>query len=235
MDDLFNVLDDDKSAFEELTETPKESKPFSFKKKKINYWEETDIKQLDIDVSKFDTTKKSFVIYTHPDRDLGEEAKELIHGVAKALMAKGFTFRHTGGEDNELQNLILQEEGFKETYLPWKKFNSKVEDPLVSKPSDDSFGIAVTYHKGYAKLPPAIRFIIARDVNALLGHDLTKPTTLVLGWSEDGLEAIGKEKIDFKKSGNLSYIIRIATDSNIPVFNLKNKESLTKLKEFISK
>jgi len=230
LDDIFNTAAVSKDAFEELTE----AKPANtFKAKKESYWDKQDIQPAGIDVTTFKRTGKSFAIYVHPENDIPEEAANMITVLAKALMKEGYTFRHTGNSDNLMHNDIIGSEGAKVvSYLPWKKFNTNIPTPIL--PNELGYQIAIGIHKGFMKLPPAVRAILARDVNALTGTKASDPVDLVLAWTDGGAEALGTNA-DFKKIGNNAFILQVAKRANIPVFNVYNSDFIERFKALVNK
>jgi len=229
MEDIFDTAQSStKDAFEDMTETKPRA---TFSAKKENYWDKQDIQPSTIDVSKFSKKGKSFVLYVHPENDIPEEAANNILALARGLMAKGYTFRHTGNKDNNLQSKIVKlEDSVVKSYLPWKKFNTTVTDPILATPL--GYRIAIGVHKAYMKLPPAVRAILARDVNAMLGVDATDPVDFIITWSDGGAEALSKNS-DFKKIGNNSFCLMIASRANIPVVNVFNTNFIDKMKDLI--
>jgi len=228
MDDIFAKASDSKDAFESLTEeTPRNS----FKPKKENYWDKQDIQPTTIDVTKFKGSTKAFAIYVHPENDIPESAHKTLLMVAGALMEKGHTFRHTGNKDNHLHNEILALENTKvESYLPWKKFNANISDPILANPM--GYRIAIGIHKSYMKLPNAVRAILASSVNALTGTSADAKVDFVLTWTDGGAEALTKDT-DFKQIGNNTFVLQIAKRAGIPVFNVFNSDFIERFKKVI--
>jgi hypothetical protein len=208
------------------------------KEKKKNLYEATadDVKPAKVDVSQFNKTKKTFVIATARGKDTVPEAvKEKIVEVAKILSKKGYVFRHNAGADDEVQNAVMQIEGIKaESYIPWKKFNVKVKEPYFTKSTEKAYGIGSNSHKVFWKLPNPVRAILAMNVHSMLGPKCDDPTDLLIGYSECGSESITKN-MEFKKSGNLTFFLKLAEDSNVPVFNFKKEDAVQRLAAFLKK
>lgn len=230
MDDLLDLLDSDEKPFKAREENNNSVK----KQNGVNLWEKTDFKAIKIDVGSLRKTGRSFSVGYHIDKDhLPEEVEEKFLEIAKILGAKGYTFRHNGNVDDRLQNAILKIEDLKvESYLPWKKFNIDIKKPVITSPSEKGYGIAFNSHKVFTKLPPAIRAILANQVHTLLGKECNDPVNLLIGYSSCGSEAIVKD-MDYKKSGNLTFFLKVCGDANIPVFNLKSDTAIKRLAEFI--
>jgi len=229
MEDIFGLSDTSSDVFDDMSKN--KTKGNFTANKKVNYWEKTDITPKEIDVTKFSKSSKSFTIYTYPENDVPDEAKKRILVLAKGLMSKGYIFRHTGNADNVLQNAVLKLEGAKyKSYLPWKKFNSNISSPVLSTPI--GYQVAIGVHKAFMRLPPAVRAIISRDVNALIGEDATDPVDLVLAWTAGGAEALTKNA-DFKSIGNNTFMLQIAKRANLPVVNVFNSNFIDRFKEIV--
>ena len=230
MEDIFNAASSAPDAFESMTDSKPRS---SFTPKKENYWDKLDIEPANVDVNKFKRSGKSFVIYVHPENDMPEDVYKKFVMIAKVAMENGYTFRHTGNKDNALHNEILKLEDKKVvSYLPWIKFNPNVSNPILVNPL--GYKIAIGIHKAFMRMPAAVRAIIGRDVNALLGEDATDPVDLVLTWSEGGAEALSRD-VDYKKIGNTAFILQVSKKAGLHVLNLYNKDFIERFKEVLSK
>ena len=229
-DDIFKQ-DDKPDMFDEF----KESKPSngnSRSPKPENYWDKQDIQPAEINVDKFKRKGKSFVIYAWPENDMTEDAYKKLLAVAKVAMENGYTFRHTGNADNLLHEEIRKLDNAKVvSYLPWKKFNSNVSNPILVNPM--GYRIAIGIHKAFMRLPSAVRAILGRDVNALLGENIDDPVDMVLAWTDGGAEALTKDT-DFKKLGNNSFILQVCRRANIPVLNVYNDTFIERFKSLVS-
>jgi len=231
MQDIFKTAaDSQKDVFEEMTdEKPKRS--FAAGNKE-NYWEKTDITAMPVEVTKFNRTGKSFALYVHPENDIPAEAVANITKVVKALISNGYTFRYTGSSKSMLHNQLCQLEGAKvEYYLPWKGFNKTVTNPIMANPT--GYKVAMGIHGKYMKLPNAVRAIIAKDVNAVLGEEATNPVDFVVAWTTCGTELIGKG-VDYKTLGPVSFVLDLAKLASIPVLNIGKNGFVEKFKEIIS-
>jgi len=224
-DDIFAKAEASVDAFEALTEDKPSA---SFSNKKENYWDKTDIDPVGIDVTKFKKSGKSFTVYVHPENDMPEKAYKLILAVANVAMSNGYTFRHNGNKDNVLQNAIITLPDAKyDSYMPWKSFNSDVDNPKLCNPL--GYKIAITLHTVYMKLPAAVRAILAKDVNTLLGMEATDPVDFVIAWTDGGDEVI-KFKADYKKIGNNTFTLQVCKAANIPVLNSFNSNFIERIK-----
>jgi len=234
-DDILAMLQGDDKPFANtaaLTTTEKEDK----EEDDFDYWENPDVKPLKVDPETFKTASKSFLITTYTTTGVlpPEVSKELFE-LSKALVAKGFRFRHTGDVQDKLQNDILKIEDIEvDSYLPWKKFNPDIANPLMKKPVGIGYRIAANSHKMFPKMSNGIRCLLARNAHSILGPKCVTPVTFILAYTEDGAEGITKG-IDFKVTGNVAFFLKVAEDSNVPVFNLKKEGAIKRLIEFIQK
>lgn len=233
-DDILDVLGSNEKAFDTPAAEKTATTKGGYVKDEFDYWNDVNVEPKKPDVANFNSTGKSFTMCVFNQReDLPEAVEEKLFKIASYLVGKGWLFRHTGDAKDKLQNRILELDGVvSQSYLPWKKFNLLIERPKLFKPKGPAFQIAANSHKGYKKLGPAVRFILARNVHAILGPKVDDPVTLVLGYSKDGAEAL-KRDMDFKLTGDLAFYLKVCEDSNIPVFNSKNEDVTKKLSEFL--
>lgn len=211
---------------------------FKPKPKQESLWDKTDFKPTLIDAIKLKSTANSYAVYDYVSKEnslaITDDVIKLFVSIAKSLKSRSYTFRHNNSADDKIANEILKIEGIiTESYLPWGKFNSNITKPKRWSGSQEAYSIAMAYHAKFKELPPAIRAILASHVDALLGHECLDPVNFLLCWTECGSEKYSN-KMDFKKAGNLPFILKICEDANIPVFNLKNKEALNNLKGLMS-
>lgn len=204
------------------------------KTKKKSYWDNPEVPQRKIDTSKFaPVDPMKYAIAYHPvDGKLPEEAEKKMIQLATILNNNGFELNWNGDNQRSLYQNILGIEDIKiNTYLPWGKFNEDAPNIKLKFPSDTAYETAFAYHKNIKNLKNGARAMIAREVNMLLGVDVTDPVKFLLVWSGDGAEST--EKMDFKKSGWISFDIRIAEAANIPVFNIQKDDAIKRLNEYI--
>lgn len=227
-DELFDLLDSDDKPFKEQEKEPA-SKP-----KKENLWEKTDFKPLKVDPSTFSKSGKSFTIsYNTQAGELSSDVREKLTEVAKVLKTKGYRFRSCADGKDQLNKDIIGLEGIKvDTYLPWKKFNLDATNTIRFNPTEKAYSIAFNSHKVFMKLPPAVRAILSSQVHCLLGKECNDPVDLMITYTNCGSEAITKN-MDYKTTGSVTFLLKVCGDSNIPVFNLKKDDFMTRFVEFI--
>lgn len=209
----------------------------NFKPKQESLWDKTDFKPMLIDAIKLKSFGNCYCLYTYVPKGsttgIDENDYKTLLSVAKSLNTRDYVFRHNQDAENKLANDILNIENIKsESYLPWGKFNSKIEKPKRFSPSKEAYSIALAYHAKFKDIPPAVRAILANTVDTLLGPNCTTPVNFLLCWTECGSEKY-KSKMDYSKAGSLPYWLKLCEDANIPVFNFKNKTALNDLKEIL--
>jgi len=229
--DILDMLESDDKPYAEVIEKKEEPQSGG---KKINLWEETDIPKVKIDPANIHRVDKSYaVLFSNGNNEIPESVQEKIRELVKALSTKGYIFRYGGDSTPFLMKIATDESTIMDMYVPWKKFNKELPNvmPKVFKMSEKAYGIAAHYHRGFPKLPNGVRAILARDVHILLGEDCKRAVSFMITYTPDGCES--KDKIDYKTTGNVSFAITIADEANIPVFNLKNDDAVSRLIEYI--
>jgi len=222
VEDVFDMLDG-------------ESKPFESNEKKddkkFDYYGNPDVKPIKPDPSKFKKPGKTFMVaINNYNTTIPKDTVDEIVKIAKALFSKGWKFRHNGSEDDLIQNAILEiEDANVESYIPWKKFNTKIKNPYLTKATPDAYHIASAgFGKFFKERSNGLRSIFAMAVNTMLGEDCKSPVGLVIAWNEDGAEVLDN-KPNYKTLGNLAFYLRICEWSNIPVFNVKNEDAVSRI------
>lgn len=108
-------------------------------------------------------------------------------------------------------------------------FESGVVDSVMKEifKADDatpeSIELASKYHPKWNACSDYAKRLHGRNGMILLGNDLTKPVDFAICWTVDG-----------KATGGTGQAIRIATDMNIPVFNLHDPFTHKRLSDFIN-
>jgi hypothetical protein len=232
LDDLDSILGKEDTP---KPEVKVENKPnygnnsgnYSKKEKKFNYWEEGDIEPKNIDKSSLKTGGTYFTVSC--TNDIPDGDFNFIKTVTKTLTEAGYIFRSNGNSKNDVE-AALTTIADNEIFLPWKKFNTDVEATLF-KPKDDAFHYAANYHTKYKDLPGSVRSILGSVIHTIIGQDLKRSVKFMIIWTPDGEEEV--EKMDYKKCMNVIFPTRVASDLDIPIFNIKNDESKKKLLEYL--
>jgi len=152
-----------------------------------------------------------------------------MRGLAEALATLGYVLRSGGakGADNAFEigcNVI--DHKLKEIYLPWQNFNDNPSRNFYV--CEKAIEIALKYHPNPEWLrhkSPHVLKLMARNSYQVLGSELNHPVDFVVCWTQDGVES----NKTTRATGGTGQAIRIAQDYSIPVYNLKNKESLDRL------
>lgn len=157
-------------------------------------------------------------------RKTPQEFLNLFYRVAKYLSSKDCVLRSGGakGADSAFELGAAR----KEVYLPWRNFEGRNSNLIVSNPR--AFEIAKKYHPRWNYLSQGAQKLQARNSHQILGMDLDSPSNFVICWTEGG-----------KGGGGTGQAIRIALDHNIPVFDCGKyadvKECAIELKKFLDK
>ena len=147
------------------------------------------------------------------------------------LAKKNFILRSGGadGADTAFENGCNKiESGKKEIFLPWKGFNGN--ESILFEQLDYARIIANSIHPNFKNCRDTVKKLHTRNVHQILGQDLNTPSSFVVAWTPDGLEY--EENYSFESGGTGTAIV-LACRNDIPVFNLKNKNSLLELMKFI--
>lgn len=97
-------------------------------------------------------------------------------------------------------------------YLPWPRFNNHLKSAArtyVHSDNEAARELVSKYHPCPSKLSSGAWRLMARNSYQLLGATLDNPSHAVVCWTKDG-----------KATGGTGQAIRMAQDSNIPVYNL---------------
>lgn len=151
----------------------------------------------------------------------------MMTNIAMLLVKHGFILRSGGadGADSAFENGATNSE----IYLPWKGFNGNIS-PLYNI-SESAMKMAREYHPSWNSLSTAAKKLMARNCMQILGSDLNTPSQFVICWTKDGCENKATRK---SSTGGTGQAIAIASDYGIPVYNLRNETSITKLSLLIS-
>lgn len=155
---------------------------------------------------------------------------DLMRDYAVIFGQLGYTLRSGGapGADTAFEEGCDISQGLKEIYLPWKNFNN---NKSIYLPGKIHFELASTIHPVWEKLSRGAQALHARNTAQILGITLHTPSKFVLCYTEDG--ATTAQTVS-SKTGGTGTAIKLASLNNIPVFNLKNKDTIEKLETFLS-
>lgn len=149
--------------------------------------------------------------------------------IARSLARRGFILRSGGadGADTAFERAVPPESA--EIFLPWRGFNGNASR-LVTVPQA-AFDLAAELHPAWDRLSPAIKKLMARNCQQILGERLDSPSCLVVCWSPDGCENHAERSA---LTGGTGQAISLASMRGIPVFNLAKPDALVRLKNLIT-
>ena len=229
MEDVLDMyLGSDEVPFKE---EPKKDGNFKSKGAREDLWNEVNFEKKQPDRSKFSKSGKSFLVAVAATPD--EEGKNYFKKLVGALSSRNHVMRYQFNNHTDFYKELTDIEGVSvEAYLPWKKMAPDLKDVKRTFATRQAYEMAAYYAPKFATFPPAVRCIRANVMHSMLGDKLNNPIDLVLVWSECGTESLTRET-DFKKVNAISNFLQVAKDLNIPVYNVKNKESIQKVAEYI--
>lgn len=166
-------------------------------------------------------------------RETPQEVCDIMTAVAHKLSQKGFTLRsgRAPGADQAFERGCP---GKHEIFLPWKGFchddGDWQEGIIPDKSLVDAMQIASQFHKGWDYLKPAVRKLMARNINQILGENLDYPTLFVVCWTPDGCVSDAERT---KNTGGTGQAISVADYYDIPIFNLKREDHMCRILKFL--
>lgn len=184
-------------------------------------------------------------------RETPIEIMDFMSELAGLLSELGYTVRSGGadGADTAFYDGVEDKAHPCELWLPWKGFNG---NHVGLYPNDKHFQIASLIHPVWAKLPPAVRKLHARNVGQVLGDDfdvddvtkaillphtihypkLPQGSLFTVCWTKDGADAFD---LVTSKTGGTGTAIKLSDYVQVPVFNLANNEAAGELWELVNK
>ena len=166
------------------------------------------------------------------------------------LKSKGLVFNYSNDSRDILAGKIARRFGpLSDVYLPFKGFNKDGlvdEDgddivPVISDPTPKAYAISAHYkyknpkdENGKVKFNDLGEFIkkfTARDVHLILGSKCVTKIKFLLVYTLDDCETMSE--IDIKKTGTASFMIKLAAELNIPIFNLHKKDRISDLSTYL--
>lgn len=156
------------------------------------------------------------------------EVLALMERVARRLAARGYTLRSGGAEGAD--SAFEAGADAKEIYLPWRGFRNNASELFDLKNGSQAAAIASKHHPAWANLSQGEKKLHTRNVFQVLGQGLNQPADFVLCWTPDGAESAAQRS---RNTGGTGMAIAIATEFNVPVFNMANPGSLDRLSQFL--
>lgn len=166
-------------------------------------------------------------------RELTREGRLTLYDVANALTDDGYSLS-TGdavGTDEAFWEQSIK--GRRVRYGPFGKTYHLPETTVIPNSTTTyirATKIAALCHPSYRWLPDWMKELHTRNVFQVLGSHLDSPREFLVCWTPDGAQTTRETN---KKTGGTGTAIRIADMFGIPVFNLKRKDAVDKLSEFL--
>lgn len=110
-----------------------------------------------------------------------------------------------------------------EVYVPENGFNgysSTNDKRVIDYIPPEAFKMAEKFHPSYKKLKDYVKKLMARNCMQIFGISMDDPVDFIICYTHDG-----------KASGGTGQAMRIATDKNIKIYNLKKIEDYMEAKE----
>jgi hypothetical protein len=108
----------------------------------------------------------------------------------------------------------------------------EVYTPRDAVDDDDALNMAKRFHKAWNLLSPHAELLHARNCYQVAGLELTRPSTVLVCWTPDG---ITHHKHRTVKTGGTGTAISVASAMfDIPVYNLNSKKSFREYNSFIT-
>lgn len=151
--------------------------------------------------------------------------------LARRLAQLGFVLRSgaADGADAAFEAGCDEVQGAKSIWLPWKGFNGhSTEHCCYPTPAHEA--VAAQFHPVWSRLSQGPRKLHSRNVGQCLGEDLATPVAFVLAWTPDGCESGTTRTRD---TGGTGMAIAIASQHGIPVINLRNPNTMERLKQLV--
>lgn len=159
-------------------------------------------------------------------RNIPSQIEQLFVNVGKYLANESYCLRSGGasGSDQAFERGVDSISGYKEIYLPWKRFENN--DSQLYFISDESYKIAKQFHPRFDLLSFGAKKLIARDGYQVLGYDLLCPTPsdFVICYTENA-----------SGSGGTGQALRIAKHYNIPIFDCGYSTDLQQIRHDLMK
>ena len=150
-------------------------------------------------------------------RNTPPDVLDLMEKAAKKLRMQGFVLR-SGAADGADAAFERGAAGVAEIYLPWRNFNQS-GSPLHTI-SQAALELAEKHHPKWEYLSQSARRLHARNCYQILGKHLNQPVKFVLCWHNG--------------TGGTMQAVRLAESLNIPVFNLRETPTRTRIEEYIA-
>jgi hypothetical protein len=188
------------------------------------------------------------------EKEIPKELLPNIDLIVEELESKKFTMRVDYSNRNPLGTELASRYGNQAAFLPFGEFGGGPKDAEISFPTEKAHKIALGMEIDKVKLihermkKPFNQTDFMDDYNAqrnffkllnaqrahiFFGKECDTALNLMIIYTESGVET--PDKLDFKKDGyTISDTVKYCSDFAIPVFNLKNDDVVTRIREFLN-
>ncbi|ASV44324.1 hypothetical protein PBI_SCTP2_309 [Salicola phage SCTP-2] len=122
----------------------------------------------------------------------------------------------------------------KEIFLPWEQFNNSSSQLYLKNLSKEKIKTAQTILSEIRNIKAMKATVLnfhTRNVFQVFGQDLETPSECVICYTDDGAEH--HTEVTFN-TGGTGTAIKLASLYNIPVFNIKNQQSISNLLKYLN-
>ena len=140
-------------------------------------------------------------------RDTPDDILKLMKSIAIFLNSLGYTLRSGGakGADSAFESGA----------------GNQKEIFYAKDATQESMNLAALYHPVFNKLSEYVQKLHGRNSFQVLGRDLKTPSNFLVCWTRDGCK---NHETRTSKTGGTGTAISIASENNIPVYNLANQK-----------
>lgn len=151
----------------------------------------------------------------------GVALQQLEH-IAVSLALRGYTLRSGAapGADAAFERGAVAARGRCEIFLPWGGFQGHRTGLILERQPGlrEAIQLASEAHPAWARLSPAVRNLMARNVMQVLGADCASPARFLICWAKSpAFDAAGNL---VNVAGGTGLAVRIAARFGVPAFNL---------------
>lgn len=162
-------------------------------------------------------------------RSTPEHIQEVMVNFGREMARRGYVLRSGGadGADSAFEEGCDLENGEKQIFIPWEKFNNRESEYVFEKMEfkNEALEIASKFHPKWQSLKYPVKKLMGRNTFQVLGPDLKLHTNFIIYYAI--------EDRDGNPSGGTAQAIRISKSYGIKSYNLFVPETLEKIKEKI--
>lgn len=139
----------------------------------------------------------------------------IMTDIAIKMQSCGYTLRSGGAEGAD---------------TAFERGTMSKEIYYASDATEFSMEIASRYHPFWHKMGNYAKKLHGRNTFQVLGRELDTPSGLIFCWTPDGCISHSERS---RETGGTGTAISIADANNVPVYNLKRKDHLEKIKSWL--